>query len=50
MVSRRPGGTHGGSSVDLIPAAEDEAGFSVVHPEKKEKKKRHERQVERNLV
>lgn len=45
-------GTHGGSPVDLVPAAEDEAGFSVVHPErnKKEKKKRHERQVERSLV
>lgn len=30
------GGTHGGGSVDLVPAAEDEAGFGVVHPVKNE--------------
>lgn len=27
-------GTYGGGSVDLVPAAEDEAGLSVVHPVK----------------
>lgn len=31
------GGTHGSGSVDLVPAAEDEAGFGVVHPAKSEK-------------
>lgn len=30
-------GTHGGGSVDLVPAAEDETGFGVVHPVKNEK-------------
>lgn len=31
------GGTHGGGSVNLVPAAEDEAGLSVVHPVKNER-------------
>lgn len=24
--------THGSGAVDLVPAAEDEAGFSIIHP------------------
>lgn len=43
------GGTHGGSSVDLVPAAEDEAGFSVVHPEKNEKKRKKKRDMNGRL-
>lgn len=32
-VGKTSGGiTHGGGAVDLVPAAEDEAGFSVIHP------------------
>lgn len=31
--------THGSSSIDLVPAAEDEAGLSIIHPEDREKVK-----------
>lgn len=30
--------THGSGSIDLIPAAEDEAGLSIIHPEEQQSK------------
>lgn len=40
--------THSGSSVDLIPAAEDEAGLGVIHPGDQQKDKKEERQAGSN--
>lgn len=31
--------THGSSSIDLVPAAEDEAGLSIIHPEDRQRLK-----------
>lgn len=31
--------THGSGSVDLVPAAEDEAGLSIIHPEDRQRLK-----------
>lgn len=31
--------THGSSPIDLVPAAEDEAGLSIIHPEDRKKLK-----------
>lgn len=40
--------THGSSSVDLIPAAEDEAGLGVVHSEglsERDRRRKEQRQA-----
>lgn len=37
--------THSGSSVDLIPTAEDEAGLGIIHPGVQKKDKKEERQA-----
>lgn len=47
--------THSGSSVDLVPAAEDEAGLGVIHPEDRQtdeqkKDRRTDRQVHRLVI
>lgn len=42
--------THGSGSIDLIPAAEDEAGFSIIHPEERQranKNRHHDGQVQK---
>lgn len=40
--------TYSGSSVDFIPAAEDEAGLSVIHPKDwQEAEEERQRQVKR---
>lgn len=32
--------THGGSSVDFVPAAQDEAGLCIIHPAGRQRDKR----------
>lgn len=39
--------THSSSSVDLVPAAEDEAGLGVIHPEDRQTDEQKERQTHR---
>lgn len=34
--------THSGSSVDFVPAAEDEAGLCVIHPEDRTRNEQRE--------
>lgn len=44
--------THSSSSVNLIPAAEDEAGLSVIHPEGRQtdEHKKTDMQVHRSMI
>lgn len=39
--------THSSSSVNLIPAAEDEAGLSVIHPEDRQRDEQKKKQTRR---